>query len=497
MSCSYNIGDFDFEQADIDRVVQQKGLLSMEIEFNSLCNYRCPYCYMGDLVKQRSELTPEEGRSVLQQARDLGARKIIILGGEPMLYPHIFEMIEACRAMDLTLEMFTNGSCIGEDEARRLFDLGVRVVLKKNSFLPDVQDYLVGRKGAFQGMQAALDNLRAAGFPAPGHMLAISTVLCESNADEIVPLWKWAREQGIVPYMEMVTPHKRSRDFKNLRLDPVRAKQIFEELSAWDREHGGHDWDPQPPLVGNRCLRHMFSCLVNACGDVTPCVGVPLRLGNIRETSLRDILNTSEVIEDLRDYKQNIKGPCASCQRIHECYGCRGSAYNETGDYLASDPRCWFNEGKTDQIDYLPVDAARFIPHRDPMRLVDTLLSVGDRVARVATTVRPDMPFVEADGRLGEAAYVEMVAQAAAALDGFRQRGQPGSKLFGMMLGVRHLEITGTARVGDCLEIEIFKTARLGDIGVITGSVSRGAELLAKGEIKVLRGRSTASAGPA
>ncbi len=117
MSCSYNIGDFDFEQADIDRVVQQKGLLSIEVEFSPLCNFRCPYCYMGHLVTERIELTPEEGRSVLQQARDLGARKIIVLGGEPMLYPHIFEMVEACRAMDLTVEMFTNGSRI---DRRRL-----------------------------------------------------------------------------------------------------------------------------------------------------------------------------------------------------------------------------------------------------------------------------------------------------------------------------------------------------------------------------------------
>lgn len=494
MSCFYNIGDFGFTQAEIDRVVQQKGLLSMEVEFNWLCNYRCPYCYMGDLVKQRIELTPDEGRSVLRQARDLGARKIIILGGEPMLYPHLFDMIDACRAMDLTVELFTNGSCIGAAEAKRLYDLGVRVVIKKNSFLPDVQDYLVGRKGAFQEMKAALDHLRAAGFPSPGHMLAISTVICKPNADEIVPLWKWARGEGIVPYMEVITPHKRSRDFKSLRLDPARAKEIFEELSAWDRAHGGHDWDPQPPLVGNRCLRHMFSCLVNARGDVIPCVGVPIALGNIRNAALRDILRDSEVIEDLRDYKRNIKGPCATCHRIEECYGCRGAAYNETGDYLASDPRCWFNADKAHEIDRLPMPAASFIPHGEPMRMVDTLVSVGDRVARIATTVRADMPFVDADGRLGEAAYVELVAQAAAALDGFRKRGRPGARPAGMMLGVRQMQISGSARVGDCLDIEIFKTARLGEFGVITGSVSRGAELLAKGEIKVLQGRTAAPA---
>lgn len=35
-----------------------------------------------------------------------------------------------------------------------------------------------------------------------------------------------------------------------------------------------------------------------------------------------------------------IKGPCNSCDMTDGCYGCRGAAYQLTGDYLASDPLC-------------------------------------------------------------------------------------------------------------------------------------------------------------
>ena len=54
------------------------------------------------------------------QAKELGARKIIILGGEPMLYPPIIEMIQFIRGLDMDVELFTNGTNITPEMARTL-----------------------------------------------------------------------------------------------------------------------------------------------------------------------------------------------------------------------------------------------------------------------------------------------------------------------------------------------------------------------------------------
>jgi radical SAM protein with 4Fe4S-binding SPASM domain len=95
--------------------------------------------------------------------------------------------------------------------------------------------------------------------------------------------------------------------------------------------------------LGNRCLRHKFSCLVGARGEVMPCVGVNLPIGNVRRQPLADILAASQVLKDLKNHRETIKGPCRTCDKIANCYGCRGAAYQLTGDYLASDPLCWHN----------------------------------------------------------------------------------------------------------------------------------------------------------
>ena len=56
-------------------------LLSMEIEFSRRCNFRCVYCYVENRVAGENELSPEESRNVIVQARDLGARKMFDWGG--------------------------------------------------------------------------------------------------------------------------------------------------------------------------------------------------------------------------------------------------------------------------------------------------------------------------------------------------------------------------------------------------------------------------------
>jgi radical SAM protein with 4Fe4S-binding SPASM domain len=483
VSCHLSVVAPEFSPEEIERAVRDKGLLSLEVELTRECSFACRHCHLQGRPREGS-LSPEVARSLIAQARGLGARRLILRGGEPMLYPGILELLAHGREQGLQLEILTNGSRIDPGAAERLFALGVRVVLKRDSLVPEIQDQLAGLQGAHQVIEAAYRNLRAAGYPTGERILGISSVVCRSNRSGLEQLWGWIRQEGLVPYVHVTLPHDGRLGGDALGDQDHQA--TLEQLSAWDREHGGPAWDPQP-LVDERCRRQLFSCLVDAEGRVLPCVGVRIPVGDLRERSLREILEDSEVVENLRDYRHTIAGPCGSCARGGSCYGCRGAAYAETGDYLASDPRCSRNRDRQHEIAHLPLAAAPLIPQRDPMRLVDTLRCVGERTATVGVTVRAEMPFVDEDGVLSDAAYLEMMAQAAAAMGGFGQRGRGRGREAGLMLGTRNLEILGEARIGDELEIEVFKSARLGGFGIVQGCVRRKAEVLARGEIKILR----------
>jgi len=333
--------DFEFDRVSIARAAADNRLLTLEIEFSLRCNFRCPYCYVPADGYFANELTPAEIKDVLTQARAMGARRIIILGGEPSIYPHIRVMIDFILGLGMGVEMFTNGSGITEDFAGWLHERGVRVVLKMNTFDADLQDRLSGREGAARIIAKAFERLRRAGYPSATGFLAVSTIVCRQNLAELPRLWRWLRDQGIAPYFEMITPQANACANRWLFIDSREVRQLFETLACIDSDEYGRHWDIQPPLAGNRCLRHHFSCLVTSTGDVTPCVGVTLPLGNIRRQPLKTIIENSQVLKDLKNYRQTIKGPCRTCERAEGCYGCRGAAYQLTGDYLASDPLCW------------------------------------------------------------------------------------------------------------------------------------------------------------
>jgi len=337
---TYNL---EFTEDEIHEAVANNRLLSMEIEFSRRCNFRCSYCYVPTREELENELSREEIKDVILQAKELGAGKIIILGGEPSIYPHLCEMISFIKNEGLDIEMFTNGSGVTLELANFLAENSVRVVLKQNSQDEAIQDRLAGKSGAFQIIQQALSCLNQAGYPSDGHFLAISTIICQQNIDELPEMWQWLRNQNIEPYFEVITPQGNAKQNTWLEVPTDQLKTIFSKLAEIDKDIYGRDWEPQPPLAGNRCMRHQVSCVVTSTGNVMPCVGVTIALGNIREQPLQTIIHNSEVINNLKNFRQMIKGECRTCDKASECYGCRGAAYQLTGDYLAADPTCWRN----------------------------------------------------------------------------------------------------------------------------------------------------------
>jgi len=87
-------------------------------------------------------------------------------------------------------------------------------------------------------------------------------------------------------------------------------------------------------------------------------------------------------------------------------------------------------------------------------------------------------------GRLDEAAYVEILAQAAATLNGVRTLRR-GALRQGYLVGARELRIFGAAETGDRLQGDAL---RYGDFGIVKGAIVCGANILVRGEVKVWHG---------
>jgi radical SAM protein with 4Fe4S-binding SPASM domain len=159
-------------------------------------------------------------------------------------------------------------------------------------------------------------------------------------------MWTYLRERGIVPYFETLTDQGRASSNPELHVPAQRLKSVFYDLARIDRERFGYDWVPKPPIAAFTCQRHLFSCTLTSTGEVFPCPGVTVSGGSIRDKGLEEIISKSRVFRDLRQIHSKIKGKCADCEHNPPCYGCRGAAYQVSGDYLAEDPLCWLGSGR-------------------------------------------------------------------------------------------------------------------------------------------------------
>jgi radical SAM protein with 4Fe4S-binding SPASM domain len=345
MEC--NLG---FDDAEIAECLGKKGLLSIELEFTKKCNLRCLYCYSSAGKPEKDELTLDEIKSVILQAKELGAKKIILLGGgEPLLFQGFCDIVKYIDGLGLKQILFTNGTLITEEIASILFKTGVPVIVKNNSCNPDVQDFLAGVKGVFDKIKAGTGRLMDAGYPSNGVSLGMQTVICRQNIDELPSMWVWARENSVIPYFEILTYQGRLRENGELLVPVSEIKALFDKLRAIDRESFDIQWSSRPTIASFSCKRHLYSCLINSQGNVQPCTGIDMHIGNVRDIPLKEILANSAVVSRLRNIYDNIEGECKTCEHNYECYGCRGNAYQLTGNYLASDPTCWHHAKATNE----------------------------------------------------------------------------------------------------------------------------------------------------
>lgn len=86
------------------------------------------------------------------------------------------------------------------------------------------------------------------------------------------------------------------------------------------------------------CGAGRLYCGLEPNGDIQPCVFIPIKIGNIREQTLKDIWQNSPVLEKMRN-REKFEG-CGECEHRYICGGCRARAYGYFGDVAGPDPGC-------------------------------------------------------------------------------------------------------------------------------------------------------------
>lgn len=150
------------------------------------CNLRCNFCYYVDRVSDPSHSEHEfmplaKAKAICKTLVDVyGNNAIDIQGGEPTLYPGIYDLVGYCHAIGLQPTIITNGQVLADmDRLRPYKEAGIRDFLVSVHALGLVYDRIVGRSGSHVRQMKALRNLQEVGIPFRFNCVLACEVLCQ------------------------------------------------------------------------------------------------------------------------------------------------------------------------------------------------------------------------------------------------------------------------------------------------------------------------------
>lgn len=131
----------------------------------------------------------------------------------------------------------------------------------------------------------------------------------------------------------------------------------------------------------------------------------------------------------------------------------------------------------------LPFEAELLVPHRRPIRMIDRLVEFNDNSGVVEALVSSGNLLVGEDGTLDRIAFVELIAQAYAAIKGYYKLSHNILVKKGFLVAVKHMECNGEAYLGDLLRVNASTISEVGGFAIAEGVVMREGEVLASASL--------------
>lgn len=147
------------------------------ISVTESCNLACSGCWVTRGGKQ--SLTPEQIDGIISQSKSQGSYFFGILGGEPLMYHGLFDVL--AKHPDCYFQLFTNATLITPELARRMNELGNITPLISIEGLRTESDRRRGRDDVYERTLRGLRACREARL-----IFGVAASICRSNFDELV-----------------------------------------------------------------------------------------------------------------------------------------------------------------------------------------------------------------------------------------------------------------------------------------------------------------------
>ena len=185
-------------------------------ELTLQCDHACTHCGSRAGVARDTELTTEQALGVVEQLAGMGAREVVLIGGEAYLHAGFLDVVRALGARGMGAALVTGGRGITAELAAQLADAKLTHASVSVDGLEATHDRMRNLRGSWRAAMTALDRLRAAGVPT-----ASNINVNRLNRGDLEALYTELRARGIQSWQVQITsPLGRAADRPELLLQP-------------------------------------------------------------------------------------------------------------------------------------------------------------------------------------------------------------------------------------------------------------------------------------
>lgn len=216
--------------------VYQRPLRDLRISVTDRCNFRCTYCMPEEIFGEKYQFLPhpeiltyEEITRLTRIIVRLGAVKLRLTGGEPLMRRDIEQLIQRLVQLDGVhdIAMTTNAFFLPK-KAQALRDAGLqRITISLDSLDDATFRKINGNRSSVEQVLTGIKSAKEAGFDP----IKINAVVQRGvNDDQIVDLARYCRDEGLIlrliEYMDVGT-------MNGWRMDQVvPAQEMVERIDA-------------------------------------------------------------------------------------------------------------------------------------------------------------------------------------------------------------------------------------------------------------------------
>jgi len=151
-----------------ERTITRRGVVWL----GQTCNLNCYFCYFKDKIDDKEHpehpfMSLEKAKKIMHTLRYVYANDAVdIQGGEPTIYPDIYELIEYCNEIGLAPTLITNGIVLANDDiAKKFKEAGIKDFLFSIHAIGKEYDRIVGLENGSKKQMKALYNLQKYDIP--------------------------------------------------------------------------------------------------------------------------------------------------------------------------------------------------------------------------------------------------------------------------------------------------------------------------------------------